>query len=506
MKISFNLVLLIVMATTVIFGCSKSAENSAVEPSKDFTGIAKSVESNRYMWGYWLVEIDFETLSAEVVPVRNLEGHFNVLKFLEQEPCFNCFKLAGIIPNPDGTFNVNVQMKHPFPGLAQYTGFDVRGIAMFNGSREFPASGLRMSDSSLGDAEILNADGYTTMYNPLTAGYGLEGYVKGNYADIFPPNSTLNAYKRFISDHPLNVRNAFYCYDTVIAVYRLIKPEPPTPLVFGYAIDASWVLPSKTPVIDPMTDFPPEANCPEPWKIQEKLVLNQLFGGGGSVSMHIDVYDRGGAESHFTPRLECPDLFDGTIEATLIDENIEYARYEMTIPNLKKASQDEYVCLISVEDKTNNPDEKPWMDVTAYRVFTITPWSGEVMWAKRAGGPSPDFVYGSTTLYDNSAVITGIFFQTITFGEGEPNETQLVTAYAQDIFVARYNHDGTLGWAKRAGGISFDDGFTITALSDNSTIVAGHFYETATFGLGETNETVLQSAGSSDIFVARYSP
>jgi uncharacterized delta-60 repeat protein len=128
---------------------------------------------------------------------------------------------------------------------------------------------------------------------------------------------------------------------------------------------------------------------------------------------------------------------------------------------------------------------------------------GTLAWAKRAGGDDYEVGFGIAALSDNSTVVTGWFSGSATFGEGEPNETTLVTAGDNDIFIARYNADGTLAWAKRAGGVSFDSGFGITALSDNSTVVTGDFEYSATFGEGEPNETTLVSAGS-DVFIARY--
>jgi hypothetical protein len=70
--------------------------------------------------------------------------------------------------------------------------------------------------------------------------------------------------------------------------------------------------------------------------------------------------------------------------------------------------------------------------------------------------------------------------------------------------VARYNADGTLARAKRAGGADYDEGIGIAAMADGSFVVTGRFLGTATFGPGEAGETVLTSAGSADIFVARY--
>jgi hypothetical protein len=131
---------------------------------------------------------------------------------------------------------------------------------------------------------------------------------------------------------------------------------------------------------------------------------------------------------------------------------------------------------------------------------------GTLAWAKRAGGASSDFSYGITTLSDNSTVVTGRFQGSATFGPGEPNQTVLTSAGLYDIFIARYNPDGTLAWAKRAGGASGDSGQGITTLLDNSTVVTGLFEGSATFGPGEPNQTVLTSAEGWDIFIARYNP
>ena len=133
---------------------------------------------------------------------------------------------------------------------------------------------------------------------------------------------------------------------------------------------------------------------------------------------------------------------------------------------------------------------------------------GTLAWAKQAGGSGYDEGHGKaiTTLSDNTIVVTGYFEGSATFGPGEPNETVLTSAGGNAIFIARYNPDGTLSWAKRAGGTSGETGYGITTLSDNSTVVTGSFSDSATFGPGEPNETVLTSAGNSDIFIARFEP
>jgi uncharacterized delta-60 repeat protein len=131
---------------------------------------------------------------------------------------------------------------------------------------------------------------------------------------------------------------------------------------------------------------------------------------------------------------------------------------------------------------------------------------GTLVWAKRAGGSDRDRSKEVTKLFGNSTVVVGFFYGSATFGQGEPNQTVLSSAGECDSFIARYNPNGTLAWVKCAGEPNFDVSWAITTLSDNSTVVIGSFYGTATFGSGEPNKTIITSAGGMDIFIARYNP
>ena len=95
---------------------------------------------------------------------------------------------------------------------------------------------------------------------------------------------------------------------------------------------------------------------------------------------------------------------------------------------------------------------------------------------------------------------------TATFGQGEPRETALSSTGNRDVFVARYAADGTLVWAKRAGGAGTGYGVSATTLFDDSVVVTGSFSGSVTLGPGERNETSLTSAGDSDVFAARFYP
>lgn len=129
---------------------------------------------------------------------------------------------------------------------------------------------------------------------------------------------------------------------------------------------------------------------------------------------------------------------------------------------------------------------------------------GSLVWAKHAGGTTGDLGQGIAALPGGGGVVTGQFSGIATFGAGEPHETVLTTAGGDDIFVAAYAADGSLAWAKSAGGAAGEHSAGIAALADGSCSVTGWFAGTATFGAGEPNQTILDSTGVEDLFVAHY--
>ena len=130
---------------------------------------------------------------------------------------------------------------------------------------------------------------------------------------------------------------------------------------------------------------------------------------------------------------------------------------------------------------------------------------GALLWAIQAGGTDSDQGLGIATTERGDSYVTGYFGGTATFGQDEPNETTLTSAGNEDIFIAKYNRGGALLWAKRAGGTgNFDFGSGVSATERGDSYLTGFFTGTATFGQDEPNETTLTSAGTLDIFVAKY--
>ncbi len=130
----------------------------------------------------------------------------------------------------------------------------------------------------------------------------------------------------------------------------------------------------------------------------------------------------------------------------------------------------------------------------------------DLIYAAQAGSMQNDEATAITASLDGSVAVTGSFEGIMTLGKGSANETLLMSNGKRDIFVAKYFADGTLAWAKRAGGAEDDEALGIVMLAGDAVAITGQFQLTATFGAGEPNETMLASAGLNDIFVARYDP
>jgi len=267
---------LLLVAATLTFGCAQVAENP-VAPTGNNLSVAGATASNdagftdpHMLWGQWTLYFNEDHTSVDVVPMRQARLHLNALKFLESY-CADCLEVTKIKNNGNSTIDLTVKITHPFNGFPQYTGFDVKGIIMFNGSAFykffsydiFPYQGdLVVSWKELGDPDVLNADGYTTRWCPdFESGSSLPifNYWPGKYSNG-TPTANLNAFLNFCTDED---RHMFRVDGEKERTYKIWLP--PGPVAAGYAVDASWCPPDVMPVTDPINDFPISANQPEPY-------------------------------------------------------------------------------------------------------------------------------------------------------------------------------------------------------------------------------------------------
>jgi hypothetical protein len=128
----------------------------------------------------------------------------------------------------------------------------------------------------------------------------------------------------------------------------------------------------------------------------------------------------------------------------------------------------------------------------------------EVEWATSASGAGNNVGLGIATDPGGNSYVTGYSSGPARFGAGEANETVLEAGDSTTFFVAKYARDATLLWATSAVGAPFAVGSDIATSPGGDSYVTGYFHGTATFGVGEANETVLEAVADSDIFVAKY--
>jgi hypothetical protein len=124
--------------------------------------------------------------------------------------------------------------------------------------------------------------------------------------------------------------------------------------------------------------------------------------------------------------------------------------------------------------------------------------SGAVIWAKSAAGNFNDFGNDVTTDISGNIYFTGSFSSpTITFGS-----TTLTNTGNNNFFIVKYGSDGTVIWAKSAGGSGFDLSTSVKADVNGNVYIIGNFGSSIiTFGT-----ITLTKIGDVDIFITKYSP
>jgi hypothetical protein len=120
----------------------------------------------------------------------------------------------------------------------------------------------------------MNPDGWTTLWAPdygylyhpetnfeLEDGFPIFDYYEGWMASG-EDFGIVNGFRHYYSNE---TRHMFEANETVTRTF-IIRPPAEGPIEASYSVYAHWVEPSVTPVTDPATDFPPEANSPLPYE------------------------------------------------------------------------------------------------------------------------------------------------------------------------------------------------------------------------------------------------
>ncbi|MFH1676503.1 MAG: hypothetical protein ABIC40_05705, partial [bacterium] len=366
-------ILLILGLLAFMLGCSGRSNPVLPEKSGDLslTAVTVSESAPRALWGLWQVRIDAVTGNIESIPLRTAEWHINAVTFLEKGGVSKLLFKDVLV---DGaSVELNVGLQHPFITLYQWSGFDVRGIFISDGSyNDFQSDGdLIMSD--IDEPRLINADGWARWWNPTEFPiHSLLGYkdgILGKKDSQANFRNTLNAYKYFSDDltqtenFPADLDLARRGIFTAKSIpnwrhYSIDFGAQANWYIFNYAVDASHRFAddyngTDVPDISQLPDpfFPIEANQPEAFAVEVEDMINTLYyesetSRGGDLQGKIRIYDwqglrrDGGIPDEVADVLvESPTLINTQVVHAILmptpDENYSTYRFEFseTLPD-----------------------------------------------------------------------------------------------------------------------------------------------------------------------------
>lgn len=131
--------------------------------------------------------------------------------------------------------------------------------------------------------------------------------------------------------------------------------------------------------------------------------------------------------------------------------------------------------------------------------------NGDLVWAKRMGGPGNDEVNAVAVDPLGNVYTTGSFVGTVDFNPGIATNNLTSTGGSLDIFVQKLTAAGNYVWAYRMGGAGTDIGRDLTVDATGAVYVTGSFVGTVNFNPGGTSNLTSSTPQFADIFVQKVS-
>ncbi len=377
------------LLAAVALGCAGGGD--PISPQTTAGTDRASASGKTGLWGVWDVFLDPVSGTAEIAQLRSADFTCNVVRFLQPPVAPSNLISIAVDSSTDwatGYVVVDVTIGHPFPGLDRFTGFDVRGAVIANGS----ISGIADANILYGGEEsvrLLNADGMTRWFNPMEfTSYGkMFGFTNGAFGlpgtDF---SATLNPYKcyceglgaqddmvGFFSDPACpNPRGMFRCADTLARRFELQFPMigGSPKYRFQYAVIASWDLSDPDPPVDVPDDFPLSANCAEAYAFsaadQSDMFYTDPNNKGGTMRLLVRVFDHQGPQQPAgvlaeiaAIHLETPDglittgglaSFDPmALQSAMVSQDEKSATFLLEVPQVDPTGQGEVPVLVVIE-------------------------------------------------------------------------------------------------------------------------------------------------------------
>ncbi len=431
-----------------------------------------TIHSNRYLWGIWQVHIDRDLGSAVVTRNREAEMHLNCVRLLEVTPCKNCLSMENLQLLPDNVIQGDLKLKHPYAsGNMKLSGFDVRGIFIGEADYTWPVSGRKMA---VGDSvpRLLNPDGYTSLFNPTEfpqTNPPALGYIPGNYTFGGDLTATLNPYVAFKRLEP---RRIFLFGETGVRTIQVKFPEGP--LEFGYAIDGCWqTFPG--PCIDPVVDFPPDANCLEAYQISTWAGPGLSLDPGAWSYVYATVYDHQGIDSIVGVTAEIPGVVPGALALQFYDERADGGLvYRGKVTNQLGAPTGDFPFLVRVIDAESDQNLG---QIDAWFPGTFPIREGWVMmWGEE--GFNYAYEVGSDDAGD--ILVLGDVHKNSDY---DPTPGEEIQDHNRDMCLSKFDWGGGFEWARW-----WDDVDTyhsdLLVDSDGYTYISCVFWDTVDFDPG----------------------
>jgi len=400
------------IAVPVFLALACSTDITTVTPGTAPEISTAAINPPTHLWGWYDCTLDLENNTVVALSDRASMFTANVTNFINNNPLSLKFSINDTLIGTDYIdVDIDVAITHPFPGLPQYNGYDVRGIFMGDGSGSLtngemvhPVHGTDQFMFPDPDGGNGAPDGYTAWFNPTHfggPGMPILTYTPGTFASPgYNPSATLNPYKYFADGLDTNDELWTWINDnfdqfgqfssgaTNDRNYYLRFPNSKG-VRFAYAVIANW---------EGEDVHPSNAEEAVACMVEDASTLYYIddTSNGGSMIFDISIFDwnaefSGGQIDQYDVFIESntidPALYQLTgAEAVPVDGTDQYSTYHVEIEanNLHSLDGNEFWVLVQYPDFTYSndlgvPNDLDEELLTAYFRYdlTVSPGSQE---------------------------------------------------------------------------------------------------------------------------------